>query len=293
MLRAAARRLSGAAASISPRGGVEARCAAPSLARRARAFASEPHNDDWEANFEDLMAMEDSYGSGVEDLSSAAAELANARMAEQKKLQEEMRRLRGIQPGDRVKVRVRLGAPYPEVVKRFHYASPFGGAGLGHTPGSRRGGADEADAFASNETPVTDTSDASNERASPSSSSSTTPRAKKRRDDDVPSAEKNKKPAFGASRRWKMGVELGYVVCVRGERVGVKRNGHPEDTKTSYPTYPKEWVEVLDVGEMWEMKTGPRNLGAFASDEDYAQAQKAWAEATGMDVKAARAAGKE
>jgi hypothetical protein len=291
MLRAAARRLSGAAASISPRGGVESRCAAPSLARRARAFASEPHNDDWEANFEDLMAMEDSYGSGVEDLSSAAAELANARMAEQKKLQEEMRRLRGIQPGDRVKVRVRLGAPYPEVVKRFHYASPFGGAGLGHAPGGG-GGADEADAFASTETNIAETSDASNERASPSSSS--TPGAKKRPNDDdgVSSVEKNKKPAFGASRRWKMGVELGYVVCVRGERVGVKRNGHPEDTASSYPTYPKDWVEVLDVGEMWEMKTGPRNLGAFASDEDYAQAQKAWAEAT-MDVKAARAAGKE
>lgn len=289
MLRAAARRLSGAAASISPRGGVESRCAAPSLARRARAFASEPHNDDWEANFEDLMAMEDSYGSGVEDLSSAAAELANARMAEQKKLQEEMRRLRGIQPGDRVKVRVRLGAPYPEVVKRFHYASPFGGAGLGHAPGGG-GGADEADAFASTETNIAETSDASNERASPSSSS--TPGANKRLNDGVQSAEKNKKPAFGASRRWKMGVELGYVVCVRGERVGVKRNGHPEDTASSYPTYPKDWVEVLDVGEMWEMKTGPRNLGAFASDEDYAQAQKAWAEAT-MDIKAARAAGKE
>ena len=76
--------------------------------------------------------MEDSYGGGVEDLSSAAAELAGARMAEQKRLQEEMRRLRGIQPGDRVKVRVRLGAPVPEVVQRFHYASPFGGVGLGH-----------------------------------------------------------------------------------------------------------------------------------------------------------------
>jgi hypothetical protein len=42
---------------------------------------------------------------------------------------------------------------------------------------------------------------------------------------------------------------------------------------------------------MWEMKTGPRNLGAFASDEDYAQAQAAWAEAT-ETVKAANAAGK-
>ena len=30
------------------------------------------HDDGWEANFEDLMAMEDSYGSGVEDLSTAA-----------------------------------------------------------------------------------------------------------------------------------------------------------------------------------------------------------------------------
>ena len=71
----------------------------------------------------------------------------------------------------------------------------------------------------------------------------------------------------------------------------MKRNGHPEDTADSYPTYPKAWVEVLDVGEMWEMKTGPRNLGAFASDEDYAQAQAAWAEAT-ETVKAANAAGK-
>ena len=286
MLRAAARRLSGAAASISPRGGVESRFAAPSLARRARAFASEPHNDDWEANFEDLMAMEDSYGSGVEDLSSAAAELANARMAEQKKLQEEMRRLRGIQPGDRVKVRVRLGAPYPEVVQRFNYASPFGGAGLGHAPGGV-GGGDAVDAFDSKETPdgMGGISPTAERQASASSRTSS---AKRRDDADVPSAEK-KKP--GASRRWKMGVELGYVVCVRGDRVGVKRNGHPEDTAVSYPTYPKAWVEVLDVGEMWEMKTGPRNLGAFASDEDYAQAQAAWAEAT-ETVKAANAAGK-
>jgi len=75
-------------------------------------------------------------------------------------------------------------------------------------------------------------------------------------------------------------VEIGYVCCVRGQRVGIKRNGHPEDTDTSFPTYPKSWVEVLNVGEMWDMKTGPRNLGAFASEEDYAQAQEAWAEAT-------------
>ena len=289
MLRAAARRLSGAAASISPCGGVEALCAAPPLARRARSFASEPHNDDWEANFEDLMAMEDSYGSGVEDLSSAAAELAGARMAEQKRLQEEMRRLRGIQPGDRVKVRVRLGAPYPEVVQRFNYALPFGGAGLGHAPGG--GGGDSVDAFASQETAGAGAT-SSNAKAPPTSSPS--PRGKRRDDGDggVGDAEKKKaSSSSGASRRWKMGVELGYVVCVRGDRVGVKRNGHPEDTASVYPTYPKEWVEVLDVGEMWEMKTGPRNLGAFASEEDYAQAQGAWTRAT-ETVKAANVAGK-
>ena len=147
MLRAAARRLSGAAASTAPPRAVDAAGLGASLGAttatrravalagsRARWFASEPHNDDWEANFEDLMAMEDSYGSGVEDLSSAAAELAGARMAEQKRLQEEMRCLRGIQPGDRVKVRVRHGAPYPEPIKRYHYNAPFGGAGLGHRP---------------------------------------------------------------------------------------------------------------------------------------------------------------
>ena len=99
------------------------------------------HDDGWEANFEDLMAMEDSYGSGVEDLSTAAMEMANARMAEQKRLQEEMRRLRGIQPGDRVRVRVRHGAPYPDPIKRYHYTSPFGGAGLGHDPSARGKGA--------------------------------------------------------------------------------------------------------------------------------------------------------
>ena len=55
--------------------------------------------------------------------------------------------------------------------------------------------------------------------------------------------------------------------------------------------YRPTWVEVLDVGEMWEIKTGPRNLGAFASEEDYAQAQAAWARAT-ETVKAANAAGK-
>ena len=73
--------------------------------------------------------------------------------------------------------------------------------------------------------------------------------------------------------------------------MGVKRSGHLEDTDKSFPTYPKEWVEVLDVGEMWEMKTGPRNLGAFASEEDYAQAQQAWADASATVMEAEAAAG--
>lgn len=258
MLRAAARRLSGASASTAP-----ARSVAGLLSLGRRAFASEPHNDDWEANFEDLMAMEDSYGSGVEDLSSAAAELANARMAEQKKLQEEMRRLRGIQVGDRVRVRVRQGAPYPEPVKRYHHASPFGGAGLGHTPG--------ADA--------TDHPEPSGEGADAEPSAV----------DGAPGAATATGDG-GKKRRWKIVPVIGYVCRVRGDRVGVKRNGHPEDTDDAFPTYPKSWVEVLDIGEMWEMKTGPRNLGAFASDEDYAQAQAAWAEATGMNRVNANAA---
>lgn len=213
------------------------------------------HDDGWEANFEDLMAMEDSYGSGVEDLSTAAMEMANARMAEQKRLQEEMRRLRGIQPGDRVKVRVRHGAPYPEPIKRYHYNAPFGGAGLGHRPSASPIDAFDPDAAAEPDE-GDDPSDAEDRAAAGGGG-----------------GKKN-----GDGRRWKIVPTLGYVVRVRGGRVGVKRNGHPEDTNESFPTYPKEWVEVLDVGEMWEMKTGPRNLGAFASDEDYAQAQAQWME---------------
>jgi hypothetical protein len=237
-------------------------------------MASDPgHNDDWEANYEDLMAMEDSYGSGVEDLSSAAMEMANARMAEQKKLREEMLKNRGIQPGDRVTVAVRVGAPYPERVKRYHYATdPFGGEGLGHDPSSsgRRGGGGGGGVGASQGSDWDE--------------------------DDVGGAGRGSHHGAGSAgtsvasegdagaKRWKIEHQIGYVVAVRGEgggRVGVKRNGHPEDSDESFPTYPKEWVRVLDVGEMWEIKTGPRNMGAFASDEDYAQAQAAWTAATG------------
>tara|TARA_B100000401_G_scaffold397588_1_gene307766 strand:- start:248 stop:1213 length:966 start_codon:yes stop_codon:yes gene_type:complete len=222
------------------------------------------HDDGWEANFEDLMAMEDSYGSGVEDLSTAAMEMANARMAEQKRLQEEMRRLRGIQPGDRVRVRVRHGAPYPDPIKRYHYTSPFGGAGLGHDPSARgKGATAAAAAAAADDDDVDDEGGGGGERRGIASKGDAATGTTK-----------------GDARRWKIVVEIGYVVCTRGDRVGVKRNGHPEDTDESFPTYPKSWVEVLNVGEMWDIKTGPRNLGAFASEEDYAQAQAAWAEAT-------------
>jgi len=222
------------------------------------------HDDGWEANFEDLMAMEDSYGSGVEDLSTAAMEMANARMAEQKRLQEEMRRLRGIQPGDRVRVRVRHGAPYPDPIKRYHYTSPFGGAGLGHDPSARGKGATAAAAAAADDDDdVDDEGGGGGERRGIASKGDAATGTTK-----------------GGARRWKIVVEIGYVVCTRGDRVGVKRNGHPEDTDASFPTYPKSWVEVLNVGEMWDIKTGPRNLGAFASEEDYAQAQATWAEAT-------------
>ena len=65
----------------------------------------------------------------------------------------------------------------------------------------------------------------------------------------------------------------GYAACVRNGRVGVKRVG-AGDTDASFPTYPLSWVTVLDVGEMWEMNTGPRNL-AGASDDDMYEYQKA------------------
>jgi hypothetical protein len=237
-------------------------------------MASDPgHTDDWEANYEDLMAMEDSYGSGVEDLSSAAMEIANARMAEQKKLKEEMLKNRGIQPGDRVTVAVRVGAPYPERVKRYHYTTdPFGGEGLGHDPstsGRRGGGGGGAGGGAPGDGWDEDDVGAGSRGSHGAGGAGTTSGA--------PEGEGAKE------KRWKIEHQIGYVVRVRGEggaRVGVKRNGHPEDSDTSFPTYPAAWVRVLDVGEMWEIKTGPRNLGAFASDEDYAQAQAAWAAAT-------------
>jgi len=74
-------------------------------------------------------------------------------------------------------------------------------------------------------------------------------------------------------RRWMTRAVTGYVVCVRNGRVGVKRTGLA-DSDEWFPTYPQSWVTVLDVGEMWEMNTGPRNL-AGASDDDMYEYQKA------------------
>ena len=239
-------------------------------ARRARAFASEPHNDDWEANFEDLMAMEDSYGSGVEDLSSAAAELANARMAEQKKLRRRCAACEASSPA----TESRCACGSARRTRRWSRGSttrrPFGGAGLGHAPASAGGERRRRRRSSARPGLRRDEDDV----ATPAKKELIDATARPRRRDAASEGD-------AGARAWKMGVELGYVVCVRGERVGVKRNGHPEDTRGATRRTRRTWVEVLDVGEMWEMKTGPRNLGAFASDEDYAQAQAAWAEATG------------
>jgi len=76
-----------------------------------------------------------------------------------------------------------------------------------------------------------------------------------------------------AKKRWLTRPAYGYACVVRNERVGVKRTGMM-DTNESFPTYPKSWVTVLDVGEMWEICTGPRNL-AGASDFDMYEYKKA------------------
>lgn len=85
-----------------------------------------------------------------------------------------------------------------------------------------------------------------------------------------------------APKRWMTRTTYGYVVCVRNGRAGVKRTGSG-DTDESFPTYPTSWVTVLDVGEMWEMKTGPRNL-AGASDDDMYEYQKATGQVRAEDV---------
>jgi len=81
----------------------------------------------------------------------------------------------------------------------------------------------------------------------------------------------------------------GYVVCVRNGRAGVKRTGHG-DTETSCPTYPTAWCTALDVGELWEMCTGPRNLAGVsgASDEALAEYLKATGQSSDGEEEEAR-----
>ena len=187
--------------------------------------------DDEFSKYEDLMAMEDSYGSGVSASEHAAAE-ANAKLLEQRQKILEERSKRGIQPGDRVRVYARKGAPYPDLSKRKKYyyegyslmsAKTVGGA-------SGDGGDDE----------------------------------RKREANAESSKKKN---------RFDIRPVVGYVIEVRNDRVGVKRNDRAEDTDISYPTFPRSWVEQLDIGEMWEMNTGSRfqnTYGSFSSAEDAA-----------------------
>jgi len=85
-----------------------------------------------------------------------------------------------------------------------------------------------------------------------------------------------------SKKRWLTRPVYGYACVVRNERVGVKRTGLM-DTNESFPTYPKSWVTALDVGEMWEICTGPRNL-AGASDFDMYEYKKASGELDEEDL---------
>ena len=187
--------------------------------------------DDEFSNYEDLMAMEDSYGSGVSASEHAAAE-ANAKLLQQRQKILEERAKRGIQPGDRVRVYARKGAPYPDLSKRKKYYNEGYSLMSTKTVGgaSGDGGDDE-----------------------------------RKREANAESSKKKK--------RFDIRPVVGYVIEVRNDRVGVKRNDRTEDTDISYPTFPRSWVEQLDIGEMWEMNTGSRfqnTYGSFSSAEDAA-----------------------
>ena len=200
--------------------------------------------DDELSNYEDLMAMEDSYGSGVSASEHAAAE-ANAKLLQQRQKILEEREKRGIQVGDRVRVHARKGAPYPDLSMRKKYYDDRDSVMSAKTGGGARVGVGDY------------------ERK------------------QAANAEGSKK------RRFDIRPVVGYVVEVRNDRVGVKRNERVDDSDISYPTFPRSWVEQLDIGEMWEMNTGSRNgsFGSFSSAEDAAfyqsegvreQASKSW-----------------
>ena len=185
--------------------------------------------DDELSNYEDLMAMEDSYGSGVSASEHAAAE-ANAKLLQQRQKVLEEREKRGIQVGDRVRVHARKGAPYPDLSMRKKYYDDRDSVMSAKTGGGARVGVGDY------------------ERK------------------QAANAEGSKK------RRFDIRPVVGYVVEVRNDRVGVKRNERVDDSDISYPTFPRSWVEQLDIGEMWEMNTGSRNgsFGSFSSAEDAA-----------------------
>ena len=191
----------------------------------------EDENDEF-SNYEDLMAMEDSYGSGISASEHAAAE-ANAKLLEQRKKILEERKKRGIQPGDRVRVHARKGAPYPDLSKRKKY---YDGGYSMMSAKTTEGGARDC-----------------HENEGERKRAANVENSKKKRFDIRP--------------------VVGYVVTIRTDRVGVKRNDHAEDTDISFPTFPRSWVEQLDIGEMWEMNTGSRfqnTYGSFSSAEDAA-----------------------
>ena len=186
-------------------------------------------DDDVETSddYEKMMAMEDSYGSGVmQEEKSGRAETPEEK---RQRIALDLER-RGVLVGDRVRVAVRVGAPLPERAKK-----------------TREGVASEMVRRETMATPSTSTVSDHNIN----SASSSAPK----------------------QRRWMTRAVTGYVVCVRNGRVGVKRTGLA-DSDEWFPTYPQSWVTVLDVGEMWEMNTGPRNL-AGASDDDMYEYQKA------------------
>ena len=214
-----------------------------------------PHNDDWEANFEDLMAMEDSYGSGVEDLSSAAAELcqrAHGGTEETPGGDATPPRHPGGRPRPRPRATGRALLRACQALLR-RLPSGGGGAGLGAGAGfgadatdHPRGGAGEG-------------------AAATAGATSTSRRAAARR--------AHRHEGDGATpMEDRPGHRLRLPSARRPRRGEAKRT--PRGHGRRLPTYPKSWVEVLDIGEMWEMKTGPRNLGAFASDDDYAGASR-------------------
>ena len=193
---------------------------------RARDAGEDEHH-------EHMMAMEDSYGSGV-----MAEDKVESPEEKKRRIAEEMA-ARGVLVGDRVRVDVRVGAPLPERWRRATTEREGASA-------SRGGGEDERERRTANGGV------------------------------GVSAASAPSSVADATAKRWLTRAVFGYAVCVRNGRVGVKRSG-TADTDSSFPTYPTSWVTVLDIGELWEICTGPRNPTSLsgASDYDLYEYQKA------------------